>query len=328
MTETLPLISIVIPTLNEERFLPRCLASLHGLDYPADRYFVLVVDNHSTDCTPDIARSHGATLIEAEKRTIGYSRNTGAFARQADLIAFLDADCLADRAWLRRAAQHFAVPEVVAAGSYPSVLASESNALQSAWAELCRREDSGIHRVDWLPTANLVVRADRFEAIGGFNETLTTCEDVDLGYRLSAQGAVLYDPDMVVYHLREPESFKAFFKKEVWHAKNNITGSFSHGLRLSELPSLIAPLAFGAAWLVAMIGAVWSPALLAGGLLIAALVPGLYTLRGLRRCRNFPLVLAIYCVYFAARAYASLCELIHLLVRRLRRPLGAVASRG
>jgi glycosyltransferase involved in cell wall biosynthesis len=327
MAEVLPLIAIVIPTLNEERFLPRCLTALNGLDYPVDRRFVLVVDNHSTDRTPDIARSHGASLIEAEKRTIGYSRNTGAFARRADLIAFLDADCLADRAWLRRAAQNFEVPGVVAAGSYPSVLAGESNALQRAWAALCRRENSGVHRVDWLPTANLVVRADRFEAIGGFNETLTTCEDVDLGYRLSARGAVVYDDGMIVYHLREPASFRAFFKKEVWHAKNNVTGSLSHGLRLSELPSLLAPIAFASAWLLALIGALWSPALLAGGLLTAALIPGLYTLRGLRWCRNFPLVLAIYFVYFAARAYASLGELIHLLVRRLHRHLGAVGSR-
>lgn len=328
MAETLPLIAIVIPTLNEERFLPRCLAALHRLDYPADRYFVLVVDNHSSDRTPDIARFHGATLIEAEKRTIGYSRNTGAFARPADLIAFLDADCLADGAWLRRAAEKFALPDVVAAGSYPAVLSSESNALQRAWAALCRREDSGIHRVDWLPTANLVVRADRFEAVGGFNETLTTCEDVDLGYRLSAQGAVLYDPGMIVYHLREPESFKAFFKKEIWHAKHNITGSLSHGLRLSEVPSLTAPLVFGFAWFIALIGAFWSQALLFGGLLTAALVPGVYTLRGLRRCRNFPLVLAIYCVYFTARAYASFAEVIDLLLRRIRRPPGAVVSRG
>ena len=328
MAETRRLSAGVIPTLNEERFLPRCLASLHDLDYPADRYFIQVVDNHSIDRTPDIVRAHGASLIEAEKRSIGFSRNTGAFSRKADLIAFLDADCLADRAWLRRAAQNFTSPEVVAAGAYPLVLVSESNALQIAWAALCRREDSGVHRVDWLPTANLVVRADRFGAIGGFNETLTTCEDVDLGYRLSAQGVVLYDPSMIVYHLREPETFTAFFQKEVWHAKHNITGSLSHGLRLSEVPSLTAPLVFGFAWFIALIGAFWSQALLFGGLLTAALVPGVYTLRGLRRCRNFPLVLAIYFVYFTARAYASFAEVIDLLLRRIRRPPGAVVSRG
>lgn len=326
MVERLPLISIVIPTLNEERFLPRCLAALHELDYPADRYFIQVVDNYSVDGTPDIVRSHGASLIQVEKHTIAYSRNIGAFASKADLIAFLDADCLADRAWLRRAAMNFADPEVVAVGAYPSVLVSESNALQIAWAALCRKTDSGVHRVDWLPTANLIVRSASFAAIRGFNEVLTTCEDVDLGYRLSAQGAVLYDPSIVVYHLREPETFTAFYKKEVWHAKNNIAGSLAHGLRLSELPSLIAPLVFGLACLIALFGIFGSPVILVGGLLMALSVPMAYSLRGLRRCRKFSLVLKIYCVYFAARAYASVVELIDLLIRRFRRSSRAVSS--
>jgi glycosyltransferase involved in cell wall biosynthesis len=49
-----PFISVVIPAYNEEKYLPRCLTSLDGQTYPRQRFEVIVVDNASTDATPQI----------------------------------------------------------------------------------------------------------------------------------------------------------------------------------------------------------------------------------------------------------------------------------
>jgi glycosyltransferase involved in cell wall biosynthesis len=310
-----PSVTVVIPTLNEEAYIARCLTALKAIDYPAEKLEIRVVDNYSDDQTPRIASRLGARVIEADRKTVAYSRNVGALDVHTDLIAFLDADCLPSAWWMKQAVKHFSSANVAAAGSYPSVLDAESNALQKTWAALCSREDKGVHEVDWLPTANLVVRTTFFKRLGGFNESLATCEDVDLGYRLRSQGIVVYDPRITVYHLREPRTFKEFVEKEAWHAKNNISGFLSHGLRASEIPSLTAPLLFGAGIMAGFIGLVLAKELMTVGFAVSLAIPAAYTVRGYKRTRKVALVFLIYCAYFVARSFAFAREIWVMLFR-------------
>ncbi|MEK9871049.1 MAG: glycosyltransferase, partial [Gammaproteobacteria bacterium] len=55
---TLPLISVVVTTKNEEKHIGNCLASIAAQDYPADRLEIIVVDNDSDDKTKEIARKY------------------------------------------------------------------------------------------------------------------------------------------------------------------------------------------------------------------------------------------------------------------------------
>ena len=55
-----PFVSVVITVYNAERYLPRCLESLLALDYPKDRYEVVIVDARSRDRTQDIVREFAA----------------------------------------------------------------------------------------------------------------------------------------------------------------------------------------------------------------------------------------------------------------------------
>lgn len=312
-----PSVTVVIPAFNEERFIARCLRALQAVEYPADKIAIRVVDNDSEDATARIAAELGASVVRAERRTVAYSRNIGARDARSELIAFLDADCLPGPRWLAQAARDFASARVVAAGSYPTVLPEESNALQKTWAALCGGNTKEVREVDWLPTANLVVRTEVFRRIGGFNESLATCEDVDIGYRLRAHGSVIFDPAITVYHLREPKTFREFMCKEMWHAKNNISGLWSHGLRWSEIPSLASPLAFGLGFVAGVTGLlVGSPYLMLGGFALSVAIPTVYAARGLRRSKNLPLVFSLYSVYFTARSLASARELWHLLTHR------------
>ena len=303
-----PSVTVVIPALNEEKYIARCLTALKAVEYPPEKLDIRVVDNHSDDQTSRIASGLGARVIEADRKTVAHSRNVGALDAQTELIAFLDADCLPDSGWLRHAVKHFASARVAATGSYPSVLDQESNALQKTWAALCSRKNEGVHEVDWLPTANLVVRTSFFRRMGGFNESLATCEDADLGYRLRSLGIIVYDPQVTVYHLREPRTFGEFVRKEIWHAESNFSGLMSHGLRVSEIPSFIAPLLFGAGSVSGFIGWVLANEFLTYGFAITLAIPMAYTVRGYRKTRNVPLVFLIYCAYFAARFVAFVRE--------------------
>ena len=99
-----PFISVVIPARNAEDIIANCLKSLEELDYPKDRFEVLVVDGLSTDRTREIAKNHGATVVENPGLRVVSARNTGFEAAQGELIAFSDADCVMDRNWLKNSA--------------------------------------------------------------------------------------------------------------------------------------------------------------------------------------------------------------------------------
>lgn len=88
----LPSISIIIPTLNEERNLPRCLAAIASQNYPKEKLEVIVVDNGSTDCTVKIARAAGAVVLHNEVKDAEVSKMAGLRAARSDFFIYLDAD--------------------------------------------------------------------------------------------------------------------------------------------------------------------------------------------------------------------------------------------
>lgn len=306
----LPSVCVVIPARNEERFLPRCLGGLAKVDYPRDLLQVVVVDNGSTDRTREIAAEFGATVLQVPPKTIAHSRNEGAASSRSDIIAFVDADCVVAQQWLRAAVKHFARKRTVAVGSYPYVIPEESNRLQQTWSRLCRAATDEPRRADWLPSANMLVRRNAYETVGGFDESLETCEDSDLGYRLRRRGVIVDDSEVRSYHLREPRTWMEFFRKEYWHAKGNLSGVVRHGLALSELPSLLAPAMFAAgllAFVLATTVGIGSPWL---AFFFCALPVVGYTLRGVGKTKNLPLTAAIYTIYFAARSLALVVGII------------------
>ncbi|MDP2930862.1 MAG: glycosyltransferase, partial [bacterium] len=81
-------ISLIIPTKNEEKLLPRLLDSIKSQTLkPLE---VIVADNHSSDRTPQIAKNAGALLVEGGQ--LATARNKGAKAARGDILIFCDAD--------------------------------------------------------------------------------------------------------------------------------------------------------------------------------------------------------------------------------------------
>lgn len=312
---TTPYVTIIIPTFNEEGFIERCLSSIKKLHYPSEFLNVIVADNGSMDRTKEIAQQFSVTVLNVPKKSIGYSRNFGANRSDSDYIAFVDADIVVDPSWLTTAILHFETNEqAVAVGSYPRVIPEESNRLQRTWAKLCSSKSQQPLPTDWLPSANIIVKRGSFNKIMGFNETLITCEDSDLGYRLKVLGEIINAPDVIVYHLREPKTFREFFRKELWHSTGNLMGFLNHGVRISELPSVLLPSMFGAGWglLVINIYFVNYRYLLLGFLFV--FIPLLaYTVKGLRKTNSLFFVICIYITYLAARSVSFYKELFLLL---------------
>lgn len=90
--DALPTISVIIPTFNEERNLPRCLDSLLTQNYPKNKLEIIVVDDNSTDETVEIARQFNARILENGLRNCERGKSIGLDGASGELVLFLDAD--------------------------------------------------------------------------------------------------------------------------------------------------------------------------------------------------------------------------------------------
>ena len=205
----LPLVSIVIPVKDRAAELRDCLHSLLALDYPAEKREIIVVDDGSSDDTARVAAELGAKVVPSGAVGGGpaAARNRGAAVAQGEILAFIDSDCTASKAWLRELLPVFAGTGVAAVGGFVDGL-RQAGALDRYEAvmsslNLGRREMTGGAGGDtfYLPSCNLLLRRDVFAAAGGFRADLQVGEDVDLTWRLRDGGwSIVYLPQGTVCH--------------------------------------------------------------------------------------------------------------------------------
>ena len=302
-------VAFVIPALNAAATLPACLRAVLSARVPEGwTREVAVVDNGSTDSTVKIARDQGVVLIVASTGTVAAVRNAGASATQGTILAFVDADCMIAVDWLERALPLFDDPDVGAVGA-PTQVPGDATWVQRAWA-LHRHRSPGRRAVDWLPTENLLVRRSAFASVAGFNETLVTCEDVDLCYRLARRYRIISDPAIRSVHLGEAPTLRGFYRKERWRATGNLRGFQAHAFHAAELPSILLPLYH--VGVVLGLAASLAHGALTGRWLAAAALTGLLAapsaLLALRttaeagRLGWWPRIALLYLTYAAARA--------------------------
>src|SRR5438552_18151756 len=87
------MISLIVPAHNEEFELSSTLAAIHlAASSAAQQYEIVVVDDASTDATPEIAAQAGAKVVRINRRQIAAARNAGARAAQGEYLFFVDAD--------------------------------------------------------------------------------------------------------------------------------------------------------------------------------------------------------------------------------------------
>jgi len=300
-------VSIIIPAFNEEKFLPLCLDSISRLNWPKDRLEMIVIDNGSMDNTCRIAESYGAKLLIDKEKKVAGLRNLGARYATGDILAFIDADCVLGENCIANSKKYFIDPEIAVWGG-PPVPPVTASWVQKTWFLMPANAYEYEER-EWIGTIDLFVHKNIFEKIGGFNEDLLTCEDVDFCYRVSQYGKIISDKNIIVTHLREADSVKEFFKKEIWRGRGNIKGAFKHGIKLKEIPSLAIPFYFAFFLPVLVLITLWTSNFFMGFLvLLAAVFPGLLILFKVRH-KKAGVILKIQLfflsyIYFIARSMA------------------------
>lgn len=217
-------ISIIIPALNEERMIGRCLESLAKLESSRDLFEVIVVDNGSRDRTLEIAESfHDRLNVKVLQKTnvrISALRNLGARAAAGDILAFLDADCLAPQDWLDRMLELVPADGAGVVGAH-YLLPDDSTWVGRTWHRYQEAPKSG--EVSHVPAGDLIMRREDFLRLGGFDETIQTNEDYELCERARKSGMqVRAFPVIGVVHLGTAQSLRVFFRKQAWHGTHVI----------------------------------------------------------------------------------------------------------
>ena len=198
-----PSVSVVIPVLDGEAMVERCVASCRSQTRRADE--VIVVDNGSTDRTASRAAAAGATVLSEPRRGSFRARNRGWRAASSELIAFTDVDCVPEQTWLARLTEPFGDPSVAGVGG--EILQVERNSASQRWIVERRFLDQGFNAehafLPFFATANAAYRRSVLEQLDGFDETFAhTAGDNDMSWRVQALagGRVVYQPSARVDH--------------------------------------------------------------------------------------------------------------------------------
>jgi glycosyltransferase involved in cell wall biosynthesis len=199
-------LSIIVPARNAADTLPRCLAAIVAQLTPADE--LLVIDDHSSDATAEVARRFAAKVITLPAhRGAAAARNRGAAEADRPALFFLDADVVLGPGAMERARRDISDPAFDAVvGSYDE--APAERALVSMFKNLAHHHfhQRSAGNISSFFGACGLVRQRTLLAAGGYDEQRfreSSIEDVELGYRLTDAGArIRIDPDLRVTHLK------------------------------------------------------------------------------------------------------------------------------
>jgi GT2 family glycosyltransferase len=181
-----PFVSVIVPTHARPEQLADCVAALDALDYPRDRFEVIVVED--VECDGPAA-----------------ARNRGAERARGELLAFTDDDCRPARGWLRGLVDRWAGrPEVAVGGRTTNGL--PDNAFAAASQTIvdlvyAHYNGNGVG-ARFFASNNLAVPAGGFRDAGGFDEAFRTSEDRDFCARwLASDRRLASAPEAVVEHV-------------------------------------------------------------------------------------------------------------------------------
>lgn len=200
-------VTVVVPTHNRADQLHRCLVSLDASAKAAALGVeIIVVDDGSSDATPDVLRAAArAGVARGLRRAVSggpaRARNLGWRAGTGRLVAFTDDDCEVDPGWLRSLVARISTAPAQVAGVGGRVLPAASDPVSSYMT---------LHRIleppaslRYVVTANCIFHRAALERVGGFDEAVSTPggEDPGLCLQLARLGySFAFEPEAVVTH--------------------------------------------------------------------------------------------------------------------------------
>ena len=225
-----PLVSVVVPTFNSERFLERCLRSIKEQIYP--NIEVVMVDSYSVDRTRKIAKSWGIRVVLC-KAGRSRARNVGAVNTKGEFVLFVDSDMEL-------------TPNVVgeciakAESGVEAIIIPELSIGEGYWAQ-CRALEKLCYIGDDLIEATRFLKRDVFEAVEGYDVDLLFGEDWDLNARIKENGCKIGRIRAFIKHHEGRLSLREDILKKHFYGKTLRSYFAKHQEEANYQLSLIRP---------------------------------------------------------------------------------------
>jgi len=223
---TNPEFSVIIPTLNRPLELAECLRALSEMEYPRERFEVIVVDDGGTfPLAETLTKYGGGAKISTLRQACmgpGVARNSGAAISRGRYLAFTDDDCIPAPDWLSaiektlRSDKHLLVGGRVLNALPDNPYATASQIIVDFVNAYYR---SGRDCPRFFATNNVAMHAETFRKLGGFAAAFRTSEDRDFCDRWLAAGyRLVYAPDAVIHHAHRL-NLQSFWKQHMGYGR-------------------------------------------------------------------------------------------------------------
>ncbi|CCJ37138.1 glycosyl transferase family protein [Methanoculleus bourgensis MS2] len=211
------MISVVVPTYNEEQNIERCLESLADQTVPRETYEVIVVDGNSKDRTRELAEPLADSVFIQKSKRVGGARNDGAMAASGEVVATTDADCILPRDWVERIGRNFAEREIVQLyGTVYPIEDGVRNRLSLVGANTFSRLGYHTRTIYFTLGCNTAFDRDAFIRAGMYR-CIDAGDDLEIAQRMRKLGKVYLDPDLAVgFSMRRYQQFGTIKSISEW----------------------------------------------------------------------------------------------------------------
>jgi len=202
------MISVIIPTFNEEENIAQCLVSLSHQTIPRGEYEIIVVDGGSKDATCAIAKKYADSVIVQTSRKVGGARNDGVMVAKGEIIATTDADCILPPGWLERIVRDFKKPGVVQVyGPVYPIEEGLGNQFSLFLANTFSRIGYYSRIFYYTLGCNTAFRKEAFEKAGMYR-CIDAGDDLEIAMRLKDLGRIYFDNRLKVgFSMRRYQKF-------------------------------------------------------------------------------------------------------------------------
>ncbi len=216
-----PFFSVIVPTCKRPRQLDCCLGALSALDYPRERFEVIVVNDGGERALEEVVDKFKSLLnirlLNQENAGPAAARNSGAGQANGTFLAFTDDDCAPAVNWLSAYAQRFSeTPECLIGGRISNQRSSNVYATTSQLIidMVCQLYNRAANRARFFSACNFAVQARLFLDLGGFDPAFRISEDRELCDRWLSRGhQMVYAPEAINYHNDYLASMAGFCKR-------------------------------------------------------------------------------------------------------------------
>jgi cellulose synthase/poly-beta-1,6-N-acetylglucosamine synthase-like glycosyltransferase len=258
--DSLPGVSIIVPTFNSESTIDECLRSILELDYPKQSLEVIVIDGGSTDATTERAKAYPVKLVYSQLNPPA-AYNLVLKTVENEVIGLVDSDAKVEKSWLRKLVKHLDDPKAAGASGTVETWNRDKLVPRVIGYELSSRYRRLPNTVERVATMNLLLKKKVIMEIGGFDEALPTQYDTDIGARLAEAGyRIAFDSEAICYHFHRP-TLRTFFKQQYKYGQNTWKLYLKHpklarGDKITDWWMNIQPILYGVAAILLLISLV------------------------------------------------------------------------